>query len=500
MNEKNLENEKKTGKTLRLRSYRSNISNPELSIDRDWSYIGDSKQDMSKRVAITFIDRKYELVSENNSQLISEAIPMRTEFMGKTLLEDLSPYFCYTKMEYCYNGVEKRHTYRVPVEEYITIIDTNNTYTKKNKMIECQGKYYDPEKVYIINDNFNQQGEKWKKKSSIVEFCDKYMEHSFSRNGPIINLGSCGINYYLRKPSYWVKEESAVGIISEYCYDRESHFISMSHQDLNYDHWNCDYYNNCKLTDENEITISTKHSYINRFNMTKDEEKKIKQEEIIIDTKTIKSLTHIGVLPEEILTSSFPLFENGKRRASIEYVVNTRQQAWVDSFQIWHKLKKSDKWSYLGQYGCTNNYNDIHLIDLTSEFNSENGLKFRYFKIVIGSFHVAPILRLELYGKPDPQTIEKRAKTSEDKKFVEYTVSEFSEGNVPDKFNWNHRYISTTSRTTKKNQNRFNHKIDMLTDNFSENYDVDDGYNYDDNNVDDDENKDEEEYNEENNK
>ena len=125
-----VENLNKSVGTLRHRTQKPKVYNPELSINRDWKYIGDRNHDTSKSVAVTFIDRKYNFVSESSSDLISESIPMRTEEMGKDLLDDLAPYFCYTKHRYDY-GLERIHTFKVPVEDYIIIVDRNNKYSKK---------------------------------------------------------------------------------------------------------------------------------------------------------------------------------------------------------------------------------------------------------------------------------------------------------------------------------------------------------------------------------
>lgn len=455
-----VENLNKSVGTLRHRTQKPKVYNPELSINRDWKYIGDRNHDTSKSVAVTFIDRKYNFVSESSSDLISESIPMRTEEMGKDLLDDLAPYFCYTKHRYDY-GLERIHTFKVPVEDYIIIVDRNNKYSKKNNMIEWKGKYYDPEKIYLIKDNFNQQDGKYKMKSSMVEFCSKYIQHPFPKDGKITNIGSCKIDYYIRRYPFGNHNEQDIGVMCGDCSNNESHFITMINRDYKYYRYN-EY--NERITNENEVSIATQTNYVNRFNMTKDEEKRIKQQEIILDTKTIKCITHIGILPEPVIAGEFPLFENEKHRASIDYVVNTNQHARVDNFKIWHKLKKSDKWSYLGQYGCLNNYNEINLIELiTSEFNSNEGLKFRYLKIIIGSFHIAPIMRLEFYGKLDEKIFEKKAKIYGDKNFVEYTVSVLSENNLHDKYMTHYNKssnINHESRTAKKNNFKFNLKID----------------------------------------
>jgi hypothetical protein len=459
-----------SGKTFRKRREKERVQyDPELRIDRDWNYISSDSSDCSKRVAITDIDEKFKFVSHSDKFINDGPIQMNNVQLGHDLLEELMPY--HYRINYSRWEQGREMIFKVPIKDYITITDIRSD--KKNNMISYHGKMYDPNKIYIITEMTTSEDSKWKRKLQITELCDSNMNHPDFPDDKITNLGSCSIEYRI--------DINNEGHFEKSYFDHGYGKISMSGRRG----WSQEYRYNKK----GKIIPPGPH----KVNL---------DQEIIIDMKNVKYLTHVGILPDKIDADRISLSENindryvywRNRGGGLMGATDINNQSWVNGINVWYKIKSSDNWISLGQWKSSGCCHKMNLIDLISNYNCQEGMKCRYFKFVVTSFNHYPVFEVQFYGKRDSSEIAKEKERIADKKYVEYSISRCIENNLPEKYvkssGYDWGWTLKDSRTKKKKKIFGHHELCMKYDNDDDddddNDDDDDDYDDDDDDNDDD--------------
>eukprot|EP01032_Pedospumella_encystans_P008587 gene8587-10173_t len=148
-----------------------------------------------------------------------------------------------------------------------------------------------------------------------------------------------------------------------------------------------------------------------------------------------RSITHIGTLGENPITTVFPtrkivgrkrlrrfrenaddqeihfLKQDGNgvrmtRFAQHVKVLTQEEQAlrWVTSYEVHYRHAVTNKWTLLAVTSANTDAFTEHILDLTPYFNAKDGLFTQYLRIKPVEFHNHPVMRVAVYGVDSKQS------------------------------------------------------------------------------------------------
>ena len=381
--------------TQRVRHTRRPIQNPEMKIDRkcDRDY-----EENTVTFGVTEIDEKFDLSFDSYSFMLN-----KKQFWDD-LVEALKQYPCYKRMSTCGTDVFDKYVFKVPIKEQKTISYHEEEFREEH-WVKYNGEYYDPSKIYVVEYEDCDEKEIRNNIRSIRAVCDQKLAKPFMDNTKIEFIGLCECQY----PSV------QRNLVTQYALS------------------------NC-FTKTNEVLINKSHARYFCSNNSYPECIDINPGEIVFDMKNLANITHLGILPPPIRTQKARL--RNSKDAYLVVASNLSKQSWISNFKIWYKVNGSDNWVYLNEYRGNDNCYSMNLIDLSSEYNTNDGLQCRYLKVVVSSYHINPGFRLAVYGKQIQKVVsdaEKEKVTEKKDKYIEYTI-EFPANNtkaLPDGKVWN---------------------------------------------------------------
>lgn len=393
--DKNTKNEKMendssrrdTSGTSRVRHTRRPIGNPEMMIDRKCDRDYDEN---TITYGVTEIDEKFDLTFGG-----SYSFMLNKKQFWDDLIEALKQHPCYKRMSTCGTDVFDKYVFKVPIKEQKTIAYCQEEFREEH-WVKYNGEYYDPSKIYVVEYEDNAECDDKEIRNnirSIRAVCDQKLPRPFVGNTKIEFIGLCECQY------------SSVqrNLITQYALS------------------------NC-FTKTNELLINKSYARYSCSNNSYPERIDTNPGEIVFDMKNLSNITHLGMLPPPIRTQKARL--RNSKDAYLTAASNLSKQSWVSNFKVWYKINGSDNWVYLNEYKGNDNCYSMNLIDLSSEYNTNDGLQCRYLKVVVSSYHINPGFRLAVYGKQNQQETVAEKKDQ----YIEYAI-EFPVNNtkkVPD--------------------------------------------------------------------
>jgi hypothetical protein len=439
------------GNTFRFGHRRNNIGNPELSIARKYEYDYESG---TKTYGITEIDEKFGLMDrcfKTRGYYYGHGdIKMNNEKLWNDLFDAFMEYRCWKTQIVKGTAIFDVFTFKIPVKEYC-IEENGKDVQGGSQLISYNGRHYDPEKIYIIEEGtiVDDEDEYQSAPKMIKELCGCHGPDPFTGSEDINLLGIINANFSCVGKKRKKKRTNTGGTFS-------SHFERATKITMNR--------NSFRGQNHGLGTIANQY---------------VTEREVIVDLKNTNVITHIGMLAPHIYTKTIDLNEKEKSKNK-KYLLTPSDlyaQSWVTGIKVWYKMDQSDTWVDISEHGGNHNCHEMNLINLQSYFNTTDGLQCRYLKIAVKSFHRNPSFRLAVYGKKTEQVIKKK-----ENDFVKYEI-EFpvtNEKKVPDGMGYGRYWYwrdcyNKIPRTTKKRWGVNDMKYDMNDDRC----DYDDDYDYD---------------------
>jgi nitrogen fixation-related uncharacterized protein len=394
--DKTTENEKMKKGTVRLRHSRRPIGNPEMTVDRKYDR---NYEENTITFRVTEIDEKFGIIKleENNRHVFCrhKTFHLNTKAMWDDFIEALQQYPCYRRMSVCGTDVFEKYIFKVPIKEEKTIAYRQEEFQEEH-WIKYNGVHYDPSKIYVVEYHDGEECDEKEIRNNIKSIrpvCNQKLERPFASNVKIEFIGICECHYYS------VLKKS----LTEYKFSTD-------------------------FTKTNEILMNSSNRKHYSSNIHVECMDDVSPGENVFDMKNLSNITHIGIIPPPIKTQKVR-FGNAKD-AHLIAASNLSKQSWISGFKVWYKINSSDNWTYCNEYKGNDNCFSMNLIDLSSEYNTNDGLQCRYIKVVVSSYNINPSFRLAVYGKHSPNE-----KTEEKKDlYVEYII-EFPANNtknIPD--------------------------------------------------------------------
>jgi hypothetical protein len=353
----NIDEEKRNGKTLRLKNFHAPIKNSRMQINRNYEH---NKNNNTVTHGITNIDQQFNIDAEKSNEII-----LNKEYLWDNLVTELEQYPCYQKIitddMYTYDAF----IFRVPIKEQ-KIVKCNDKMYNNMGWFLYNNKYYDPNKIYTIEYDSEENIK------SIEEGCDKQINNKTFSNLNIQPIGVCDLFY---DSEYEIKSRKYCNYGNNFIMDNRNHKSYI-----------CAYYRNT-----HKININSDYEKLNKCDNKQYIDWSKRKTSIILDMKKINVITHIGIINKKIETQKINL----NNKTEIEYISNKLEVTHnkkkeligdgyiytpiIEGIGLWYKDIKTKKWVSI-DYSLINE-NGICLINLKKNFNTKDGIQCEFLKV-----------------------------------------------------------------------------------------------------------------------